>query len=166
MPRKKTVRVRFLTPDPEFKHTVLATLNDPTSWGVRVIESEPPDVIMGINTSRKYSKIIKGQRVYFSVTFIDLNPPVILFDPYNYYYGVKQSQLNVHDYRRYVINHEFGHVLGKDHLRCRTNQECPVMYQMTRGIPRRSRPNSRVTLRDRRSPSRKNRRLSSLSSLT
>jgi len=150
-------RIQFLTQDPTFKKTVLDVLNSPTSWGIKMKEwntrmKTPPDIIMGISPKRVHYRIIRGKKVYFSATYIDKNPPVILFDPYNYKYGVKRSGLSVSQYREYVINHETGHALGLDHLRCNPGEICPVMYQMTKGIPQGSTPNSRVTLRDQQTP--------------
>lgn len=143
------MKIRFLTQDEEFKKTVLSTLNSPDSWGIPVIEGEPADVRIGIAPKRSHYRKVNGKRVYFSVTFISETPRTILFDPYNYKYGVKRSGLSEDDYRTYVINHEFGHVLGKDHLRCKAGEKCPVMYQMTRGLKKGSIPTSVVTDRDR-----------------
>ena len=143
------MKVRFLTLNPEFKKIVLDTLNGPTSWGITVVESEPADVILGINAKREFSKIISGRRVYFSATiFNPQKPPLILFDPVNFIRGVPASGLSVKRYRQYVINHEFGHAIGLPHLRCKSGQRCPVMYQMTKGVPKGSFSNSIVTKQD------------------
>jgi hypothetical protein len=143
------MKIRFLTPNPEFKRIVLNTLNAPTSWGITVVESEPADVILGINTKREFSKRIKGRRVYFSATiFNPREPPLILFDPVNFIRGVPASGLSIERYQQYVINHEFGHAIGLLHLRCKSGQRCPVMYQMTKGVPKGSFSNSVVTKQD------------------
>lgn len=162
-------RIKFLTQDPTFKKTVLDVLNSPTSWGIKMKEwntrvKTPPDIIMGISPTRSHHSIIRGKKVYFSATYIDKDPPVVLFDPYNYKYGVKKSGLSVSQYREYVINHETGHALGLDHLRCNPGEICPVMYQMTKGIPRNSTPNSRVTQRDQQTPCRRSKTKSRSSS--
>jgi hypothetical protein len=146
---KKPIKIRFLTQDEQFKRTVLSTLNSSGSWGIPVVEGEPADVRIGIAPKRLHYTYVNGKRMFFSVTFIDQNPRTILFDPYNYKYGVKRSGLSADEYRTYVINHEFGHVLGKDHLTCKPGEQCPVMYQMTRGLKKGSIPTSTVTDRDR-----------------
>ena len=143
------MKIRFLTQHPDFKRIVLETLNAPTSWGLKVLESEPADVIIGISNKRSFSKIINKRRVYFSATILTPDdPPLILFDPINFMYGVPDSGLSVDLYRQYVINHEFGHAIGMPHLRCERGKKCPVMYQMTKGIPEGSFTNSIVTNRD------------------
>jgi len=153
---KKVYYVRFLTEKVEstispetFQKNVLHVLNSKESWGYKVVRGEPADVVIGIAPSRDYYRYIKGKKVYFSVTFYKENPPLILFDPHNYQYGVKESGLSVKNYRKYLINHEFAHALGKDHLKCYPGKTCPVLYQMTKGLPPKSKPNYKVTPRDR-----------------
>lgn len=149
-------RLRFLTSDPTFRHTVLATLNSPDSWGLRVVEQEPADVVIGfIPLRHRQSRVMDGERIYFSTTWVDRTPVLILLDPLNYWYGVPRSGLSVQQYRQYLIHHEFGHAWGRDHLRCQPGATCPILYQMTRGVPPSAQPSYRVTPRDRQAPCRR-----------
>jgi hypothetical protein len=74
-----------------------------------------------------------NKQIRFSITeqAEDIKPRVYI-DADNWIFGVAESGLTVEQYRQYVINHEFGHALGHDHLPCK-NGVCPVMYQATRG---------------------------------
>lgn len=78
-----------------------------------------------------------GKQIRFSVTTQDHNyKPEIMINANSWMYGVKESGLNLTDYRTYVINHEFGHGLGYGHQPCVKGDEvCPVMFQSTIGCP-------------------------------
>lgn len=45
----------------------------------------------------------------------------------------ENARMHILDYRRYVINHEIGHLLGFYHDTCSKNkdEECSIMYQQT-----------------------------------
>lgn len=55
--------------------------------------------------------------------------------------GSKKSQMNITNYRQYLINHEVFHALGGGHNVCKENQVCPVTEQQTIRIPKNSKPN-------------------------
>ena len=49
--------------------------------------------------------------------------------------GSKFSQLSLDEYRTYILNHELGHILGRNHVRPgRSGTKVPVMVQQTLGI--------------------------------
>ena len=75
-----------------------------------------------------------GTLIRFSITTYGKRPYICYIDSENWLYGVPQSKLSLEDYRKYVINHEFGHGLDYGHQKC-TSGLCPVMYQATRGAP-------------------------------
>lgn len=156
MPIRKW-KIQFLTQHPAFKQLVLDTLNSPWSWNIPAVECNVrPNVKIGIAPNRTaYETDRKGKKRYFSYTLVDETPNIIWLDPVNFLYGVKDAQMTVQDYRKYLINHEFGHVLGKDHIKCTSQYKiCPTMHQMTRGIPRGSHSNYKVTDHDKRLPHR------------
>ncbi len=80
------------------------------------------------------SKYPNGEKIYFSVTSFNNSIPHTQIDNINWRDGVSQSGLNLTEYRKYLIIHEFGHLLGYDHQEC-SNGICPVMHQATRGTP-------------------------------
>lgn len=131
--------------------------------------SNPEEAIITINlTSRKDMDIWhddpqyypSGKQIRFSITIQDkTEKPEIFIDQDNWQNGVPESGLTLEQYREYVINHEFGHGLGYDHQPCAGMEKpqinsklgnilCPVMYQMTRGVPDGGKPNYQVIDQD------------------
>ncbi len=46
-----------------------------------------------------------------------------------------KSQLNLMEYRQYILSHEMGHILGYGHVKCPgVGQLAPIMLQQTKGI--------------------------------
>jgi len=49
--------------------------------------------------------------------------------------GAKESGLSLQDYRQYMVSHEMGHILGKEHKDCPgKGKPAPIMLQQTLGI--------------------------------
>jgi len=80
-----------------------------------------------------------NKKIWFSFTWQEPKPHIAI-DSENWLKGVEESGLSLHDYRKYVIRHEFMHALGYDHQPCNeltaVNGRCPILYQATRGPPK------------------------------
>ena len=139
--RVRTVRVeveRGLAVDGElFAATVMSILNDPRSWGgdgsmsfartdgraeIRVVLASPDKVdamCYPLTTRGKYScgryghaAINYARWVTGTAEYLELS--------------------DMTTYRQYVINHEVGHLLGRQHTRCPgAGERAPIMQQQT-----------------------------------
>jgi hypothetical protein len=134
--------------DPSFKKETINILNR-SRWNnmYRIMPTENhqvADMFIRLVRDSDLDKYHKGEYyddgtpIRFSITTQSKkNRPNIYINANNWLYGVKQSGLPLDKYREYVINHEFGHGLGYDHVECNNrtapNGVCPVMYQSTRG---------------------------------
>lgn len=88
-----------------------------------------------------------GEKIFFSRTWIQ-TPRIVEIDEVNWDEGVPRSGLSKEEYKIYVINHEIGHAIGYDHLPCDKENRCPVMYQMTRGVPQGREPETQPNHQD------------------
>jgi hypothetical protein len=158
--KKKNYKWKFSTNQPGFVDGVRAILQR-SGWNqhFKLEEVDPQskefDISIGLLSRAEMEQSDSGRpeyypdgtRIYFSRTWLR-TPRVIEIDETNWTEGVKQSNLSVEDYRDYVINHEMGHALGYDHDTCAPGKQCPIMYQMTRGLPDGSTPGHNVTAAD------------------
>lgn len=123
-----------------------------------VYDQEDPDIIYTLASqdeiteamSNKQKELdIYGNPVRLSVTFYGKTPIEIMIDADNFINGVPISKLGKKDYRKYIINHETGHALGYNHLPCNHESKvCPLMYQMTKGVPDGYKPSNKATKED------------------
>lgn len=116
----------------EFKNTVMNILNHKNGWRIPckevntdcdfeiyLVSQEGANGLCGVSTMSCVDDI-RGNKIYIN-GFRWLN-------------GSYKSKLGVHDYRYYVVNHEFGHILGENHRTPIENMPCPIMVQQTLGI--------------------------------
>lgn len=137
----RTVRVEIeggVPVDPTaFAAFVMATLNDPRSWGHGgtmtfartdgsaqiVVRLASPDT-----SAAQCRPLVTGGRLSCS------EGQYAILTSYRWFNG--QSEFDsLNQYRQYVVNHEVGHVLGHGHLHCPgAGRLAPVMQQQTKGV--------------------------------
>lgn len=91
----------------------------------------PTDFVIYFTSSQYVKKICNDSRL----SCANMENFEIYFNIDRWRYGSKLSKLKIDDYRTYVINHEVGHIIGRDHDKCKgRNFKVPVMVQQTLGI--------------------------------
>jgi hypothetical protein len=131
-----------------FATYVLDTLNDPRSWGrdgertfARTAENEV-DVTVILATPATSARLCDPWLTggYLSCA----KPGIAVLTFYRWALGVEwygPGPEPLDHYRRYLVNHEVGHVLGHDHKDCPgRGRLAPVMQQQTKSLGR-CRPN-------------------------
>ena len=85
-------------------------------------------------------KIVKEDKIvkickFSGLSCADMSKNIIYINIKRWRRGSKASKLSLDNYRTYVINHEIGHLLGRDHYQCgKSGTKVPVMVQQTLGI--------------------------------
>jgi hypothetical protein len=139
-PRTYTVEVETATGvDPtEFATFVDATLSDPRSWiadgslSVQRVEAGGSARIV-LATPGTTDALCAPLRTNGTYSCGQGNTAVINLDRWNE--GIDVWTGPIEEYRHYVVNHEFGHVLGHGHEMCGgAGQVAPVMQQQTKGL--------------------------------
>jgi len=117
-----------------FAKLVAQILNDPRSWKVNFQEvnsKQLADMRIYLVKSNSVTKICG----FTGLSCADRGPNNIYINGNRWLHGSKKSKMNLTNYRRYLINHEVGHLLGFDHLTCaRAGCKSPVMLQQTLGV--------------------------------
>lgn len=139
----------------EFKQFVINVLKHPYGWKRFYPDLEFIEVKSGNSMTKTHPLILKiiltkSETVKRECDFINLScydPTKLKSTNIHYIYinlnnwtnpkiGATNAQLSLTEYRQYIVQHEFGHAIGKGHLNPRyyTGQPCPIMAQQTKGI--------------------------------
>jgi hypothetical protein len=101
------------------------------------------DVILFLVSRQEKMNIFKRRHKLYSEKIPDSSlsytvrckPIIILFDQDNWDKQEWFGKVTQEQYRNYLVNHEVGHALGRDHLPIDHHPTLvPVMYQLTKGI--------------------------------
>ena len=124
--------------DPEaFARFVLETLNDPRSWshdGLTFSRTDGDADVVVVLASPQTSAAMCQPLVTYGKLSCRRGPQAII-TTYRWVNGMEDYGDDLTGYRRYVVNHEVGHVLGHGHVSCPAPGEpAPVMQQQTKDV--------------------------------
>ena len=132
-----------------FADEVSAYLADPDGWkseGYTFVRSRNPDVIIHLSSPNRLAKNGCNDP---SLSCAELNGKHMYLNAMRWTKGASPSKLELKDYRQYMVSHEMGHILGREHEDCpREGSPAPIMMQQTIGIGN-CKPNTKLTERDR-----------------
>lgn len=117
-----------------FALSVLETLHDPQGWsrsGIALCPvAEDPDVNIILALPDTVDKLCDPIHTVGEVSCAIHGNAVI---NYKRWMGATDAWEDLDDYRRYVINHEVGHVMGMIHRhKCTKDGSAPLMMQQSR----------------------------------
>ena len=119
----------------DFATEVAICLADPDGWesqGYRFVAVKSnPQVVIHLSSQ----KGLKAEGCDPTLSCAELGGHQLRINEQRWRYGAKQSGQDLDGYRQYVISHEMGHILGRDHARCPgPGQPAPIMTQQTLGL--------------------------------
>jgi hypothetical protein len=136
-------------PANHFAEEVAMYLADPDGWvseGYTFVRSRTPDVVIHLSSPEYLEKngCRDGQ-----LSCAEMNGRHMYLNFFRWTQGASPSKLELEDYRQYMVSHEMGHILGRDHVDCpREGSPAPIMTQQTKGIGK-CKPNTKLTEKDR-----------------
>ena len=121
-----------------FARFVLATLNDPRSWGhggvLTFARTDGAATIRVVLASPDTSAAMCRPLVTFGRLSCGSGNTAVL-TLYRWVHAIPGYGNDKTGYRRYVVNHEVGHTLGHGHVTCPgPGSLAPVMMQQTKGL--------------------------------
>jgi hypothetical protein len=122
-------------PPEEFERDVMIYLADPDGWTSKgydfVLVKRNPHVTIHLTSRAGLRK--RGCDDTLSCAILDGNQMWVNEDRWKR--GAKVSGQDLNGYRQYVISHEMGHILGRDHVKCPgSGRLAPIMLQQTLGL--------------------------------
>jgi len=116
---------------------VMVFLNSPDGWSQDGYFFEPTDkysakVLIRLSTPETITKVcgLSG-----NLSCAELGGKHMYLNSDRWFNGAPDSKLSLDNYRQYMVSHEMGHILGKDHVKCPgKGRKAPIMLQQTLGI--------------------------------
>jgi hypothetical protein len=121
----------------QFDFYMMCYLNSPDGWSQDGYSFEPASkdsarVLIRLSSSPTIDKTcgLSGK-----LSCAELGGKHMYLNSERWFYGAPKSGLKLEDYRQYMISHEMGHILGKEHTKCPgKGRLAPIMLQQTKGI--------------------------------
>ena len=136
------VRYKFVVDDDvkvnhaEADFLVMAYLNSPDGWSKYGYVFEPvkanEKVLIQLSSSKTIKKICG---LPDKLSCAEVGGKHMYLNAERWMKGSSKSKLSLVDYRQYMISHEMGHILGKEHVVCPGKGHlAPIMLQHTLGV--------------------------------
>jgi hypothetical protein len=115
----------------------MSYLNSPDGWSQDGYFFEPASkdkasVIIRLSSSKT---ITESCGLSNNLSCAELHGKNMYLSAERWFHGAKASKLELSDYRQYMVSHEMGHILGKEHVKCPGKGHlAPIMLQHTLGI--------------------------------
>ena len=116
---------------------IMVYLNSPDGWSQYGYFFEPTDKVKAqvwirLSLSKTIEKICGISPMLSCAT---LGGRDMYLCAERWFHGSKLSKLSIEDYRQYMVSHEMGHILGREHDKCPgKGKKAPIMLQQTLGI--------------------------------
>lgn len=126
-------RVDVRVPDaPGFGAFLAETMEDPRGWTgarFRLVEDPSAEYVVVLAEGDETHELCLPYDV--GGEFSCQNGPVVAINAKRWRAAVPHWPSSLDDYRRMLLNHEMGHLLGQRHVDCTPGEPAPVMYQQS-----------------------------------
>lgn len=123
---------------------VATYLNDPDGWAKYGYFFEPVDSGETVSIRLSSPKTIQSVCGDGNLSCAELGGRNMYLNARRWFHGAPESKLKLDDYRQYMVSHEIGHILGREHKKCPCRGcDAPIMMQQTKGIGE-CKPNTEV----------------------
>ena len=119
----------------EFKRDVTICLADPHGWVSKGYSFVPVKQSPHVTIHLASRSSLRRNGCDDTLSCAIMNGNQMWINEERWKNGTAKSGQDLDGYRQYVISHEMGHILGRDHVKCPApGQPAPIMLQQTLGL--------------------------------